>query len=537
MKVKFQHYIKGDGIKPLPENSSLWSDLKTYILQTNSNLAENNDKEIDLRIIFLRMKDIQKKEIYASEKRGDLFGHLSKLEPFCPTICIALENIMYRKENDFPELKKRVHVALNFARQMRFLDSSIWNYYIPFDNNFTTEFEQVITEIKANYEINLYNTIVAREFLEFQNRLLANSYLKNIGEGHASQISPFKFHSERNMKRIADKKLEKLRTVTQEKIEWNFLLLDDYAKKELRVIKGEAKNKLEIIKKHIQKKEGKSQLSFDATETVSEAVEMLNTKIYDVILLDYLLGESEGRHSSMKRAYGHELLLKILHPRNDDEKKLMPNRGPLEKYWIFPVSVFSSAMFDRLREKGIQYFSDNWILARGADPINTPHLFRYYLFSLLENQLSQVLFTIKDIIKFLKQNPVIRVGEKKDEQRKDDEIRLWAKSVFGAFIHRFGKREVIELDKDRNSVFADSVYKYLHDNPGMEFRFYDHVRQLLYLLAYGSGFHATQMWELSNFVEYEIFENNPDKEYDEPFIKTFKHYIPNYITNLTELNS
>ena len=455
-----------------------------------------------------------------------------------PIVTIGMWDLMSEKKDN-----ELINI-INIDRKYNFLGSSIWQYYVSLERTahptekdkfdyFTDNLKNILKEIKENYNLGLYSTNVAREFIEFQTRLMSNSNLINI-DGHANHIAPFIFHSEKKMKNFAKDELRKLKEKTDLGIKWNLLLIDDFA---INTLKGSSNNKL--TKKYIinyflendfpngNKDDNKKKyIKLNIVKSIDEAVEKIKNKTYDIILLDYLLGINKDKTG---REYGYEFLKHIEDTQSDFKK----HKGPLTRFWIFPVSVFSNAMLDRLREQGLSHINQNFYISRGGDPINTPHLYRYNLYKFLNLQLEQTLYTKESIIDFLSENEIIGT----ESSKIDDEVRLWAKRVFGAFIFKFGKREVLETDKATGSEFAKSVLKFLNDNPKLDYRFYDQVRQLLYLLAYGTGFHVSQMWELSNFVEYEIFERYENENKVKNLKKSFREYIPQYITSLSRLNS
>ena len=89
---------------------------------------------------------------------------------------------------------------------------------------------KVLLKISGYHQKNLYKTAVAQEFLEFQCRKLANSYIiklppDDVGDwGHGDFIHPFHFHSETVLEYKASVELEeKVKGYT-----WRALIIDDY---------------------------------------------------------------------------------------------------------------------------------------------------------------------------------------------------------------------------------------------------------------------------------------------------------------------
>ncbi len=458
------------------------------------------------------------------------------------------------------EINEEFLFYLNPNRKFAFLDSSIWNFYVPLEGkNFKERLESALESIKNNFNNDLYNLNVSIEFIEFQIRLMFNSFLIDI-DGHSNYISPFVFHSEQRMKKMADRELEVIEENTGTSIKWNFLLIDDYAEKKLA---GTTKDitKLDIIKKivntnnFIEKKEYKNKntaekvierMTFESvysykmllckqkneevicyfTEKLEKCKEIkakgkcnsLHNNIYDVILLDYLLGDdyTDGAKTG-NREYGHDLIVSInnLIKNNESLKK-----GPMNTFWFFPVSVFANAMLDRLREQGISHISEHWYISRGADPINTPHLFRYNLFQFLKLQIDLAHYEASHIVEFIRDNPISNIEG-------SDKVRKWAKTVLGSFLYRFGKKEILEMDSNNHSKFAKSMLKYIKDEVE-DAQIYDYVKELLYLLAYRTNHNALEMLELFRFIEtHNAFKSTTDKN-----VKDVLDAISEYIVKL-----
>jgi hypothetical protein len=617
------------------------TDYKKDIFIITGNIEQSKVEELDIKIfleeknklinfpvniVYTSTGNLQKdKSDNVFTKLHNYFETLKKAEKekkekdenyqmkfvYTPVIIISTENLINISDpesDNFENFQK-----LNIDRRFKFIDGSIWNYYLPINNEFDTNFSNISAKIEANYKNELYKTAFAKEFIELQYRLVVNSYLTDA-EAHSTFISPFVFHSESKLKKMADEKFKELITRLegyQQKITWNVLFVDDYSEIALRGVSNNKYTKTCLVNnilkddKSIREKENENypfEIKFQTTPqrnvlnfTKKKIIEGQKSEkdkiVYDIIFLDYLLGEKDDN----KREYGYEFFseynesyvilnedienelfkcgipkdiienLKELDNKNFEQpwssndysklekelKKILDKyydkfkdivirlidntlssyKCPFGKFWIFPITVFTNALLDRLREQGISRLDDDWFIADGADPVNTPELFRYNFYNLLEQQISDAIFTKNDIIKFLIQNNLI---ENKTET-KDEELRLWAKQFFGAFIHKFGKREILETDSIKGSEFASSILKYLHDTQKGDYRFYDHIRQLLYLLAYGTGFNATQMWELLNFIDYELFVISGCK--NENLKETFRDLIPKYITNLSQLNS
>ena len=213
-------------------------------------------------------------------------------------------------------------------------------------------------------------------------------------------------------------------------------------------------------------------------------------------MLDYLFSRNKG-----ELAYGTKLLEAV------SNEKLYKGKGLFQYYWIHPVSVFSNAMQAAFQEKSIQHLEENWQLARGADPINTPHLFRASLYEFMSAQLDKLIFTEKDIYAFLLENPVPQEKPRSGKKRSSSTIRNWARSAFRVFIDRFsatyGAPEGSSLREGVLDLFKSSPLL----KPANDLK--ERLQQILYLKAYSMGFDTqTLVHEFEGFLEcFELFKN------------------------------
>ncbi len=417
---------------------------------------------------------------------------------------------------------------LNIARNIQFIDSNIKTAYYPI-----AYIEQGLFSL-PNHNAQLLKSSVFSEYCTV-NKALFNIKLKE-SDSHGSHITPFIFHSETKMQEETKKLIGNNEEILN--LKWKCLLIDDFADVELTGLEGEGLTKKVIISDIIDNEnitidsvsDLDSSIKSKKQYIICKALEKLSEKTYDIILLDYLLGENLRRKGA--REYSHELL-NILHRilakdegyNEKDYSELafyMPiemsssytekeyfkqliegisrNKGPLGKFWIINISSFQTAFLDRLREQGLGHNSEHWYLSRGGDPVNSPELFNYAFYSFLRLQISQVIITKDILIRFLIQNKLI---PKKDD--KEIDVRSWSKGLYGAYIYKFGQREIISKDYECNSAFAGSVIDHINSQLESEkVIFYDHLRQLLFQLAYGTGYNIGQTLELYKLVNSEL---------------------------------
>lgn len=143
-------------------------------------------------------------------------------------------------------------------RYIKYLDSSIWNYFFPIFvlkkqwngqdkwvyNNNVERFEYILESLWRNSNNNLYCFANTHEYYELNTRLVANAFLDDRAHGQA--VSPFVFHSEYEMREDLTERLLKREREEKEKIKcdvaksfcsgvkWRILLLDDYANRPLK---------------------------------------------------------------------------------------------------------------------------------------------------------------------------------------------------------------------------------------------------------------------------------------------------------------
>ena len=167
------------------------------------------------RVISFKKLKSQLEIISTNKKSGVEFGSTKNLQGdifAVNEIYKKYENIpiVHITETDVFDEDEQLHYVPRFKK---FLDSSIWHYYIPiykFDkkNNkwhyeeFNVSLKQKIKEIVRNYKLGLYRLNITREYVELNKRLLSNSFL--IKKTHGQYVAPFIFHSESEFKRILD---------------------------------------------------------------------------------------------------------------------------------------------------------------------------------------------------------------------------------------------------------------------------------------------------------------------------------------------
>lgn len=246
----------------------------------------------------------------------------------------------------FPSGDKQIKLP-EVKRYNKIVDSSIWNYYFPLFATDSTKncatiinyerFKDVLEKVAKNTAKHLYGLSVAEEYADLNARLLEQSYLK----GSHKAISPFIFHSENELQTLIREEFEERIGLENESIisqiknhKWRILLVDDKADSGMSNKKMSSENdsydnyglplnsKLSIIISLLDElfvdsnhtisygesvSNSKNVLfSIEYAKNVSEALDKIRNKKYDLILLDYLLEQDKN---NLK--YGYELLEEI----------------------------------------------------------------------------------------------------------------------------------------------------------------------------------------------------------------------------------
>lgn len=388
--------------------------------------------------------------------------------------------------------------------RFRFLDSSIWYRYVALESkNFSENLSNVLDTFKWAYEHDLYKSNVCCEFLEFNNRMLLNSYIKSeFGSGHSLNVYPFTFHSETKMASKLKSLLDWMNAANRT-LRWNFLLIDDFAEYQLRIgydKPGEdaSKSKGEILKNLIVKGPfGEKSFNLiekfhtaelpekawqyiqgggkpdddkqDSTTSQNGKVEEgdaknTSTTIYDIILLDYLFSYPDDKN----KIFGTKFLDEIKNTKTKQGQSIRQN------YWIYPITVFNEAIHADLQEKGYQYFDSEWHMVRGADPLNTPNLFLNTLFDFMKEQAQKIILEEEELWTFF--------SDAFQEKIDTDKVKSAVIKVYGRFVDRFSSDEGVP----DGSALGESARQYIENSTAKELR--NHMRALLFFLGYSSGF-------------------------------------------------
>ena len=302
-----------------------WNMIWVSVHEPNDLLPPDDDQPYDFEqsLLLTRIKD----DDGGFEKKFPIL-HISQSDAYVGNL--------YRNEK----------LPADVRRYFQIMDNSIWNYLLPATPFVRYEdgseikiqvlFEKAIESIIKNYKNKLYDLKIAHEYSDLNARITKESYL--YGD-HAEGVSPFIFHSESAIKQLIQKEFESTNkktfsTINEiKKFNWRILLVDDKSESKLENIDNtKTITKSSIIERLFEKvfcnktpnddytikirpyspKED-STSSKDSTsshcilieyaENLYNASSALKQKEYDIVLLDYLLKNSDNTFD-----YGHELL-------------------------------------------------------------------------------------------------------------------------------------------------------------------------------------------------------------------------------------
>lgn len=416
----------------------------------------------------------------------------------------------------------RMLYDMHLDHRVKFLDASIWHRYVPLNpagrETFESRFKAVLDKILGYYKQELYKSVAAVTTLEFNCRMLLNSFIEKAGEkGHHEAVTPFKFHSETAMERKAEALLNFLETEREQgaklsNLKWNILMVDDHSKIPLSTVDGTLlpakSNKKDIINEVLHTNEFKqvdiTEFTEGDTNIIERGIELLKKQSFDIILLDYLLGESELNPTL--KAYGHEFLLEMTTGENPHQLQ----RGPMGRFWIYPISSFPHAFTDKLRQLNIDGSNRRWHIANGGDPVSTPELFRVNFYRLLVRQITEYYLHEAALVRWAAQFNSI--------QDKD----MWCKAVELQIMVEQQKIELMGNYRE-GSVFLSSMEDFLDQQIGYQ-SLWSHLRSWTNLVKnYRKGTSPSEI--LAKLVSFEVSHFSLRVFYDQLTEQLMKYVV------------
>lgn len=533
--------LSNDTHKGLNHYIEAYNDLHAYYYENHHN------KEMKVLIVFHSLSDII--SVRASDEgycyNQEKLEYRDEVEEKIPIIHISLVDLLFNEKNH-PQIREKC------ARYASIIDSSIWNYYAPImmdvekkeSFDFST-LNWVLNKIIGNYnltidDIGIYQLAISNEYADLNARLLKNSYLR--GKAHGRSLSPFLFHSEQKMACKNIKLCARLFSfIKPHRCKWRILFVDDYAITSMSCVDKACKSKitkLDIFNERLKEVVKLANLTslteiFDvvAVESIEEAIEILNQKKFDIIILDYLLGVTNG-----EQKYGYSLLKQI---KNTDVLK--KNKGIFGKYWFIFASAFPHAVENRLLKEGFSHSDKNWYIGRTSCLLNTPYLFVYNLSSLMMEQLT--ILTDINLKESNKEEIVTLIDLLYYIFKDETETHQRAIESFNSLLHLASHYKILKNDfymggeksdenKGNGSLLVQSLFP---DLECYHYAYWAHLQYLVYLVAYGNIRQWNEMWDEYVFVK-DILKKAEELNHNylgEPMLCKM---IENYIFNLKNNN-
>ncbi len=183
------------------------------------------------------------------------------------------------------------------------------------------------------------------------------------------------------------------------------------------------------------------------------------------------------------------------------------NRGPLKKFWFFPITAFNSTFIDDLVHNHVRLIDYYWHISKGADPITTPYLFLCMLNSFLYLQLEESVFLAHEIKKFLKKS----IDQLNKVKRPEDFIAIMG-SDYMEFVQNFMNRSIIYRDKKNGSLFANYIWNnfFANDKYKNEHILVNYIHRFYHRCAFGGNCEYRKMILFWRDMKLFIENNFPD---------------------------
>jgi len=536
-------------------------DVKTIVSTISKDEEyENNKKyleeiEEDSVVIGSFMLFIYTSNMYTSDHIWKINGRYEKEEG--PNIIEAHKVNPYHFFNQFVFIDEdikapiihvfnmpidQVQKKMNNARYYNITDSSIWNYLVirtaKNKDLFHKDIVSVVKKIVDNHEHHYYKLDIAHEYVNLNARLTMQAFI--VGISHSDKMSPFLFHSERQLCKLwtEDAENHKLDALNIEKYYWRALLLDDKTNSQFlspdkfevtkdKILKERIDDMLgvgscvcvpfdeskinelfdEIVVNEIDKK---PKLVILCVENIEDAEKALKYFKFDFIFLDYLLAGNE---------YGYQLLDKLAESIGKDGDKLKSTSfvvGPDQRFFFMFISAFTTAISERLRLQGWARSEEIWYIAEGACPTNTPQLFCYNLRKMMVKRIKDSGVEKLSTVKIFDLVWDVYLPLQKDPQRSS--VRKRAIEHYQDFMsllyiyHRILKD--VEIPKSQKNIFTTrgsvfmTSFNIRHNHLG---GLLEHLSQLVHLTAFGTVRQWPEMWE-----EYLFFKAQFQDLYNDP---------------------
>lgn len=320
---------------------------------------------------------------------------------------------------------------------------------------------------------------------------------------------------------------------------------------------------------------------------LESALVLMSCCKFDIILLDYLLGKRQGNQRG--RAYGTELfefmnyefagdfqdapdIVKMLQKssiKNGEKIEQIPfgllkefrdkvrfNRGPMDKYWIVPMTSYNSSFISDLQRRNVRLIDYRWNISQGADPINTPWKFLHKMNEFVDLQLRQSVFWKSQLLTFLQYSCRDFKEQLTNKENVDSCFNVF-QSFMGAeyatFMRLYGGRRDVERDaiiggdKSNKSIFSTYITRSFYNAP--EYAIENELNRLMQRFYYT----ASTMFDESDsrnrllrtlddlriFIEYNYLYDSIEKEnkYKLRYGMNFLHAVIDSEYNRTKIQN
>ena len=283
------------------------------------------------------------------------------------------------------------------------------------------------------------------------------------------------------------------------------------------------KQNADSIKVQLDKnlQENRSCVQILGVRDLETALSLMSCCKFDIILLDYLLGERSINET--ERTYSTELfeflsydfkkgkdapaIIEMLKNNNlelgDDQLNefqdiVKLNRGPIDRFWIVPMTSYNSSFISDLQRKHVRLIDHRWNISQGADPINTPWRFLHKLNEFIDLQLRSCVFHMEQLLRFLKYTCDYSMEfNKKAGVMNFYDFQSFMGAEYATFMQLYGNRLPIKRDAinetksnatDNKSAFATYIWDNFYRNPD----YYDAIE--LNRLAHRFYYQASTMY-------------------------------------------
>lgn len=525
-------------------------------------INKQTNNKYKIRLIKHKVKDWQGTDIIPVEHKNA--GHGSSCRILDSQCMFGLESLLV-KDNNYDEKRGHdrypiIHWSVcdfmnddvkqyitGLPRYVKVLDSSIWNYFYSLEYQLKYDEQRkclakIVDNIIDNYDNGIYDLAIAHEYADFNTRMVRESFIADTKlHGHGRYVSPYIFHSEREMYRKAQEKLNKLGIHPHAKKlgQWRILLVDDktgdnklswafmgqqnrpeITKEDiivdrLKLLCGEKIITRKAREKNISNNNQDSAICIETVSSIEEAKKALQEKQYEIVLLDYLLDKDGG-----EQHYGHELLEVIQKDYNNGKRDY--KYGPHKKIFFMFISAFTTAVHERLLAEGYHHSEPYWQIDEGACPTNTPYLFLYNLFCIMEQRLlDSGIYNLEPSAILRLIEPIFNASNVRQaaNERFDEVLRL--------LYHYKGLLQDVCYNKSEdiyNTPGSVLATKYLADKPYLG-ALLEHLTHLVYLTAFGTIRQWPEMWDEYHYIRMCLYSINQDKDFHKIFQQIEKHIL------------